>query len=321
MNKDSAPIQVLQLVWDNASKAGSDSWRRYNSALQEALSLAIRSGMKFEPDDFKIIDKRYSPEYWMRIGSDDGEGYFQTAVVSNNVSAAVAFEAWKGRKPILWDRIRTQNTTYESPKRLFIGAWFEWEGEWVCVTKFLNEDDSIRACSYEQKPKAYYLESHKVVHRYVLTRDEIHKARKRILDEKKAARADSKKLEDENYREALLRSAVSEKKAKELEQAGAILAFWWSDKDGRPCNSGTGGPRKVGMIEEEKGPLVPCQKGALHATLDPNKWRGERIWVVAMYPPLEHVDSDKIASLKREILAEVTDLPAYNDLLATSEAK
>ena len=32
---------------------------------------------------------------------------------------------------------------------------------------------------------------------------------------------------------------------------------------------------------------------------------GGRLWIVAMYPPVVHVDEDKCASLKREILAEV----------------
>jgi hypothetical protein len=59
------------------------------------------------------------------------------------------------------------------------------------------------------------------------------------------------------------------------------------------------------MIEEEKGPLVACQAGALHATMNPSKWKGERLWVVALYPPIETVDEDKFASLKREIIAEI----------------
>lgn len=33
--------------------------------------------------------------------------------------------------------------------------------------------------------------------------------------------------------------------------------------------------------------------------------KGERLWVVALYPPVEKVDDDKYASLKREILAEI----------------
>ena len=61
----------------------------------------------------------------------------------------------------------------------------------------------------------------------------------------------------------------------------------------------------IGMVEEETGPLNPCKAGALHATMNPTKWKGERLWVVALYPPVETVDDDKFASKKREILAEV----------------
>jgi hypothetical protein len=70
-------------------------------------------------------------------------------------------------------------------------------------------------------------------------------------------------------------------------------------------NGGTGSARHVGMIEEELGPLRPCHAGALHATMQPAKWKGERLWVVALYPPVEAVDDDKFASLKREIIAEI----------------
>ena len=59
------------------------------------------------------------------------------------------------------------------------------------------------------------------------------------------------------------------------------------------------------MIEEEKGPLKPCQAGALHATMKPQDWKGERLWVVALYPPVVKVDDNKFASLKREIIAEI----------------
>jgi hypothetical protein len=65
------------------------------------------------------------------------------------------------------------------------------------------------------------------------------------------------------------------------------------------------------MIEEESGPLVPCRRGALHATMSPQKWKGERLWVVALYPPVIHVDDDKMASLKREIIAEI--IPNFYD--------
>jgi hypothetical protein len=59
------------------------------------------------------------------------------------------------------------------------------------------------------------------------------------------------------------------------------------------------------MVEEESGPLYPCKAGALHATMSPSKWKGERLWVVALYPPIVTVDDDKFAAKKREILAEI----------------
>ena len=106
------------------------------------------------------------------------------------------------------------------------------------------------------------------------------------------------------YLQAICDGAAGSR-AEQLKADGAMLAFWRSDKNGKPCNNGTGPSRSVGMVEEEKGPLIPCRKGALHATMQPEKWKGERLWVVALYPPVEKVDDDKFASLKREIIAEI----------------
>ena len=106
------------------------------------------------------------------------------------------------------------------------------------------------------------------------------------------------------YLTAVADGAVGDRAAK-LRAEGAVLAFWRSDKDGKPCNNGTGPARHIGMIEEEKGPLVPCQRGALHGTMQPANWKGDRLWIVALYPPVEAVDDDKYASLKREIIAEI----------------
>jgi len=62
------------------------------------------------------------------------------------------------------------------------------------------------------------------------------------------------------------------------------------------------------MVEEITGPLEICTKNALHATLDPRKWKGERLFVVALYPPFQNQD-DKWASLKRKIVMEITPNP------------
>jgi hypothetical protein len=46
-----------------------------------------------------------------------------------------------------------------------------------------------------------------------------------------------------------------------------------------------------------------CQRGTLHATVVPPKWKGERWWIVAMIGEVAW-DDDKCGALTREILGE-----------------
>jgi hypothetical protein len=39
-------------------------------------------------------------------------------------------------------------------------------------------------------------------------------------------------------------------------------------------------------VEQENG-RTPCQPGMLHATMAPWKWKGERLWVVALWEAVE----------------------------------
>ena len=86
--------------------------------------------------------------------------------------------------------------------------------------------------------------------------------------------------------------------------SGGFLAFWKSLKDGQSANGGSGKPCSIGDIHEELGPLNLCRKGTLHATLNPDKWKGDRLWIVALYGEIAR-DENKIGALKREILGEV----------------
>ena len=86
---------------------------------------------------------------------------------------------------------------------------------------------------------------------------------------------------------------------------GATVAFWKSNKEGKPSNGGSGTVAKIGLVEELPGPLPSqCGRGAFHATLDPVKWEGERLWVVALYGEIRE-GTDKIWGLKREFIAEI----------------
>ena len=111
---------------------------------------------------------------------------------------------------------------------------------------------------------------------------------------------------EKSYIEAILTTAGGER-ASQLCAAGARLGFWRAKKDGTPANNGTGGPRAVGMVEEIQGPLKVCTPKALHATLAPWKWKGERCFVVALIGEVQEQE-DKMGALKREILAEVPNL-------------
>jgi hypothetical protein len=93
-------------------------------------------------------------------------------------------------------------------------------------------------------------------------------------------------------------------RAARLLNEGATVSFWRSNKAGEPANGGSGPKGYPGLIEEIAGPLEICTKRALHATTKPWKWKGERLWIVALYPPIQ-TDDDKIGSLKREIICEI----------------
>ena len=89
----------------------------------------------------------------------------------------------------------------------------------------------------------------------------------------------------------------------ELQKDGATIAFWRSDGDGRAANGGTNPPVAAGTVEHVRGPLRICTKNALHATLIPPKWKGERWWLVALIGEVQ-TDDDKLAALHREIIGE-----------------
>ena len=88
----------------------------------------------------------------------------------------------------------------------------------------------------------------------------------------------------------------------------ATLAFWRSNADGTPANGGSKTKASIGLTEEVTGPLRLCSHQALHGTLSPDKWKGERWWIVALHNPTQEQD-DKMGSLKRTIVADLGKCP------------
>jgi hypothetical protein len=61
---------------------------------------------------------------------------------------------------------------------------------------------------------------------------------------------------------------------------------------------------RSGLLQEVAGPLRLCSANALHATLTPQSWSGERWWVVALLGPVEK-QKDKMGALRRLIVEEL----------------
>jgi len=94
----------------------------------------------------------------------------------------------------------------------------------------------------------------------------------------------------------------------EHERPDAVIAVWRSTKDGHPANGGDSLAVTIGLVQEVKGPLALCSSRALHGTLMPHKWKGERWWIVALHHPVQ-IQDDKIGSLKRTIIADLGKCP------------
>ena len=91
---------------------------------------------------------------------------------------------------------------------------------------------------------------------------------------------------------------------KALMARGVPIAYWRSNDNGASANGGKAlVPAAPGVVHREKGPLGLCQVGTLHATYLPPKWKGERVWIVALHGTVIG-DDEKMGCLEREILGE-----------------
>ena len=111
----------------------------------------------------------------------------------------------------------------------------------------------------------------------------------------------------DGYWEAALASFLDAPVVQEATADGSTvhLALWRSDAKGQPSNGGrTNVARVPGLIEEVAGPLELCSARALHASVAPHKWDGDRWWVVGLFDPIVW-KGDKCGSLKRLTVAEI----------------
>jgi len=92
----------------------------------------------------------------------------------------------------------------------------------------------------------------------------------------------------------------------DLLSQGCTLALWRSGSQGQAVNGGDSTLiRDIGTIETSDGPLELCRPGTLHGAVDCATWEGEKLWLVALYPPVVTDGGGKFGSLKREILCSL----------------
>jgi len=186
--KDSPAVELMELVWAGNAKATSFAWERLNDALRSALHLAICNGMAFGLEDFPMIAKRYRLWYWGgRDGHMLGEGFYRSACITGNMSACLAFEAWKRRPPFIVDGADPRSyspqglhlASTRKRGRVAVSFEFPWSGERVRVTSFADDGSHLVACSYKRiGPNEYGSYTDQRLHRYRITPEDIKLDRK-----------------------------------------------------------------------------------------------------------------------------------------------
>ena len=168
-DKDNSPaIQLLIDVWDGVHKSKGWSWRTLNSCMHSALHLAIKAGLRFEPEDFDYISQHLRWEYW----AGAGEEFYGHAISVNNMSAVHSYELHWHRKPFIFHTVEMPNYTTGVNRqdcRLCVGCRFMWNQELVTLTSFNDKDGTIVACSYKQdgKPDRTVEHVYKITHKHL----------------------------------------------------------------------------------------------------------------------------------------------------------
>lgn len=174
--KDSSAIALLRIVWVSCNEATGFSYGRLNHSMALALNLAIGGGFRFAPDDFAVMERDFRFDYWGSQGSGGfAESFYSLACAASNISAAQAFEKWKGREPIIADDVdHSRDYRYDwyqhgggqrARDRICVECRFPWNGEYVTVTSMRSEPTRAVACSYTQTDGS----RSKTVHPYTIT--------------------------------------------------------------------------------------------------------------------------------------------------------
>ncbi len=165
----SPATKLLYDVWESVqSNKSMWSWLRLNTCMHEALSLAIKSAMFFNLDDFTYIANNFNWGRWV----GDAEWVYSEGITENNKSAIYAFEKHRERKPFITNDVSFQlYSGGRGRERLAVGFSFVYNNERVTVTSFNDAERLLIACSY--KPREPNSFSDKVNHIYKISHKDL----------------------------------------------------------------------------------------------------------------------------------------------------
>lgn len=142
---DSPAYELLYHMWNHTRKRSRFA---LDGSMRRTVILAIDSGMRFGKDDFAKIARNMP-----RLGFRD-EGIYSQAVKSGNISACQAMEVFFKRKPFIAGfpvdlRTGSGRDAFRSNGRIAVGTRFRWDGQYVTVTSFSEDGESLVACAYK----------------------------------------------------------------------------------------------------------------------------------------------------------------------------
>lgn len=138
MNEKSKAFELIEFVWNNEK---TDSYVRVNTAMYEAVKLAIISQMRFNKDDFKAIYTQFDGGYWFGVnenGKGMGENFYSEAVTSGNISACQSYEAFYNFKPFIDTKGRRlhKREMYRDNERRYRVTGFDFDAKKVYLVGY-----------------------------------------------------------------------------------------------------------------------------------------------------------------------------------------
>lgn len=138
MDEKSKAFELIEFVWNNEK---TDSCVRVNTAMYEAVKLAIISQMEFNKGDFKDIYTKFRGFYWFGAntnGKGMGESFYSEAVTSGNILACQSYEAFYEFKPFIDTKGRRLHTRamYHDKERRYRVTGFDFDAKKVYLVGY-----------------------------------------------------------------------------------------------------------------------------------------------------------------------------------------